>query len=586
MEYLRILICGNENDQMNKISSLLIEWQESLGIRVLTRKEKCLADYTMEEIDEKNEEYYEPFEVILTVNYKNKNIKMFIERITRSDNRFIRIEMEYQHDDNINLLDTSIWYEMKKEILEWLQGRYDRIFWLSDSQNNKIATDLYWELHRLENYLREIINCYMSIKHGGDWFEIYSYEDYINKYLKFSEWFNKSRYSLFKSIDNHLYNLEIDDIFEALKAAKRKQVSKPVKKALEDIKKYSKEKASDFAKVDLLESPSLWEEEKFDEIFDKATVERWKSDLSKRRNMVAHNKMICRDMYIDTKESIKFFMTKFEEANKKLSGKLKSQELRDAERLLHEDEISMYLEDCGINSVLPDEQDIIENLNQTDDFMELSAIISDRISRIDNMTDDLLAMIEDINMTLNEDTFFEDDSFVGKELLEQYIEFCRANSLYNTWKTLVNGEMSIEIYRLIEPGLEDSISNLVDKLNEIKQNVFFVDLECFLEGDLLRFTDFSGNKYVLTINGWFCPDRGCVDDIYVKLMCNEKVINYGGISISYGDYEMTEDDIPLPSTEDDISVNIGEIVEKLSNVVDDLFSDLANLESELLEIEL
>ena len=586
MEYLRLLICGNKNDQMNKISSLLSEWRDTLGIRVLTQKEKCLADFTMEEIDEENEDYYEPFEATISISYKNKNSKMFIERITRSENRFLRIEIEYQHDDYINSLDTSIWYEMKKMILEWIQGRYNRIFWLADSQNNKIASDLYCELHRLENYLREIINSYMSIRHGGNWFEIYSYEDYINKYLKFSEWFNKSRYSLFKSVDNHLYNLEIDDIFEALKAAKRKQVSKTVKKALEDIKKCSKEKASEFAKVDLLESPSLWEEEKFDEIFDKTTVERWKSDLSKRRNMVAHNKMICRDMYIDTKESIQFFMTKFEEANKKLSGKLKSQELRDAERLLHEDEISMYLEDCGINSVLPDEQDIIENLNQTDDFIELSAIISDRISRIGNMTDDLLAMIEDINMILHEDTFFEDDSFVGKELLEQYIEFCRENSLYNTWKTLVNGEMSIEIYRLIEPGLEDGILNLIIKLNEIKQNVFFVDLECFSEGDLLRFTDFRGNKYVLTINGWFCPDRGCVDDIYVKLICNESVINYGGISISYGDYEMTEDDIPLPSTEDDISVNIGEIVEKLSNVVDDLFSDLANLESELLEIEL
>ena len=50
----------------------------------------------------------------------------------------------------------------------------------------------------------------------------YSYEDYLNKYKKFSEWFRNSKYNLFKKIDNHLFNLEIDDIFEALKVKTKK----------------------------------------------------------------------------------------------------------------------------------------------------------------------------------------------------------------------------------------------------------------------------------------------------------------------------------------------------------------------------
>jgi len=586
MEYLRVLCCGDKDDTINTISAIIDEWQEHLKIKILKREGKCLADYTMDEIDEEDDSYFEPFEINMNISYKNKGCRVSIRRITMSDKRYMQMEVQYQQEDDIKDLDTSIWYEMKKELIEWMDEKYDKIFWLADSQNNKIATNLYTELHKLENYLREIINSYMCIKHGGNWFEAYSYEDYKNKYSKFSEWFNKSRYDLFKSVDNHLFNLEIDDIFESLKAAKRKPVSKIVRKALENIKKDSKENAAEIAKVELLESISLWDEENFDEVFDKQTVGRWKSDLSKRRNMVAHNKMICKDMYKDTMQSINLFEEKFQEANRKLSHKLKSQEQRELESLFHQNEIDMYLEDCGISSTLPDEQDIIDNINQTDDFIELSGIINDRVACIGGTIEELLSMLDDVNMMLNEGNFFEDDVFTGRELLEQYIEFCCDNPLYSSWKTLIKTDMPVEIYRLIEPQIAEDISKLIEQLSGIKQNIFFVDLDCYSEGDLIRIIDFSGNRYALTINGWFCPDRGCLDEITVELTCNEELIEYGGIDVSYGDYELTEDGTPLPSTEDDIFVRIDKVNKELNLVIDSLFSDLANIESEIMKIEI
>lgn len=585
MEYLRVLCDGYKDDPLNKISIIINDWQEQLKIRILKRKEKCLADYAMDEIDEEDELYYEPFEVDMDITYKDKNCKALIKRITMSDKRYIQIEIQYEQEDDIKDLSASIWYEMKKELIEWMNGKYNTIFWLADSQNNKIATNLYKELHELENYLREIINSYMCIKHGGNWFDSYSYEDYKYKYSKFSEWFNKSRYNLFKCIDNHLFNLEIDDIFESLKAAKRKPVSKLVKKALEDIKKDSKENATEIAKVELLEYPSLWDEEDFDNIFDRTLVERWKLDLSKRRNMVAHNKMICRDMYEDTMQSIKYFKQKFVDANIKLNHRLKSQEQREVESFLHQNEIEMYLEDCGINASLPDEQDIIDNLNQMDDFIELSGIINDRVSCIGEIIDDIISMIEDREMMLYEEAFFEEDKFTGIDLLEQYINFCCNNPLYKSWKALIKKDMSIEVYRLIEPQIAEDISKLKEKLRSIKQDISFVDLNCFSEGDIVRITDFSGDRYALTIRGWFCPDRGCLDEVLVKLTCNEELIECGGINVSYGDYELTEDGIPLPSTEDDISVCIDKVNTELNLVLDKLFSDLEEIETKIMNIE-
>ncbi len=372
MEYIKILCCGKENGELSSISLLLERMKNVLGITIKKISGVCLADFTQEDIDEENEEYYEPFELTSEFVYQSKECQMNAERITKSGKRCIYLNIQYSEDDDISLLASSIWYEFKEKMIELLHGNYEQIFWLADSQNMKIATDLYGRLHILENYLREIINSYMSIRHGGDWFEKYSYEDYMNKYLKFSEWFRDSQYDLYKKVDNHLYNLEIDDIFVALKAAKKKQITNVVKRALEDIKKHEKEKATEIASVELLDSPSLWVEENFDEIFSKTVVGRWKNDLSKRRNMVAHNKMICRDMYNDTVVTIDYFQNEFEKAEELLKRRIKSEEILAANRLQREDEEAMNLEYCDIRSELLDEQDIIERLNETDDFICLS----------------------------------------------------------------------------------------------------------------------------------------------------------------------------------------------------------------------
>ena len=355
MEYIKILCCGKENGELSSISLLLERMKSVLGITIKKMTGVCLADFTQEDIDEENEEYYEPFEVESEFVYQSKECRMDAERITKGGKRYIFLNIKYSEEDDISLLKSSIWYEFKEKMIGLLYGNFEQVFWLADSQNMKIATDLYGRLHILENYLREIINSYMSVKHGGDWFEKYSYEDYMNKYLKFSEWFRDSQYDLYKKVDNHLYNLEIDDIFVALKAAKKKQITNVVKRALEDIKKHEREKATEIASVELLDSPSLWDEENLDEIFSKTVVGRWKNDLSKRRNMVAHNKMICRDMYNDTVDAIDYFKNEFEKAEELLKRRINSEEILEANRLRREDEEAMNLQYCDIRSELLEE---------------------------------------------------------------------------------------------------------------------------------------------------------------------------------------------------------------------------------------
>lgn len=585
MEYVKILCCGKENAALGTISLLLNKMKSVLGITIKDIKGVCFADFT-QEVDEEDEEYHEPFEVKCEFIYKSKECRMDAERITKGGRRYMYLMIQYSEEDDVSLLESSIWYEFKEKMLGLLHGNYEQIFWLADSQNMKIATDLYSRLHVLENYLREIINSYMSIKHGGDWFEKYSYEDYINKYLKFSEWFRGSRYDLYKKVDNHLYNLEIDDIFVALQAAKKKQITNVVKRALEDIKKHEKEKATDIASVELLDSPSLWEEEGFDEIFSRSVVGRWKDDLSKRRNMVAHNKMICRDMYNDTVATIEYFGEEFKKADELLKRKIKSDETLETIRLRNEAEEVMNLEYCDIRSELFDEQDIIERLNDTDDFIRLSGIINDSISDVSEKVEDTLLSLKYIRESLQEETFFEDDELVRKDLLEKYIELGENHYLYSTWKTLLGGNVTKELYFLIEDTLQDHLLSMEQKLENIRDSVFCTDLNCFSEGDLVRIQDFEGNEFAVNVRGWFCPERGSSNEVYVNWVENGVSSVYGGIYISYGDYEMTEDGIPIPCVEDEFIVKFSEVNDKLETVVEGIVEVLNKIESQYIELEI
>lgn len=586
MEYVKVLCCGEENSDFSRISFLLGRMTSVIGITVKHKKEVCLADFIQEEIDEENVEYYEPYKVKCEFVYQSKECEMNIERITNVGKRYIIIDIRYSEEDDISLLVNSIWYEFKEKLIDLLYGNYEQIFWLADSQNMKIATDLYGRLHILENYLREIINSYMSIKHGGDWFEKYSYEDYINKYLKFSEWFRNSRYNLFKKVDNHLYNLEIDDIFDALKVAKKKQISNTVKRALEDIKKHEKDKAGEIASVELLDSPSLWDEEGFGEIFSKSVVGRWKEDLSKRRNMIAHNKMICRDMYNDTISTIDYFEKEFRKADKLLKRKIKSEEILEIIKLQSETEEAMNLEYCDIEPELLEEQNIIERLNETDDFICLSGIIEDRILHIKEKIGETLLSLKYIKDELQEDTFFEDDELVREDLLEKYIELGNSHYLYSTWKKLLEDKVTKNIYFLIEDKLQEYLLSVERKLETIRNSVFCRDLNDFSEGDIVRIKDFEGNEFAVNVSGWFCPERGSSNEVYVNWIENGTNSVYGRIYISYGDYEMTEDDIPIPCVADELIVKFSEVNNKLEAVIDSIEEALNKIENQYIELEI
>lgn len=255
-------------------------------------------------------------------------------------------------------------------------------------------------------------------------------------------------------------------------------------------------------------------------------------------------------------------------------------------KLQSETEEAMNLEYCDIEPELLEEQNIIERLNETDDFICLSGIIEDRILHIKEKIGETLLSLKYIKDELQEDTFFEDDELVREDLLEKYIELGNSHYLYSTWKKLLEDKVTKNIYFLIEDKLQEYLLSVERKLETIRNSVFCRDLNDFSEGDIVRIKDFEGNEFAVNVSGWFCPERGSSNEVYVNWIENGTNSVYGRIYISYGDYEMTEDDIPIPCVADEFIVKFSEVNNKLEAVIDSIEEALNKIENQYIELEI
>ena len=139
---------------------------------------------------------------------------------------------------------------------------------------------------------------------------------------------------------------------------------------------------------------------------------------------------------------------------------------------------------------------------------------------------------------------------------------------------------------MIENEIQEGFCNLKNELLYISESISYADLSCFSEGKQLQIVDFDGNKYVLQARGWLCPERGHTDEISIELICNGEIIDYGEIWISYGDYEMSEDGIPMPYAEDGMVVKFSTVNKKLIAVTDEIMNRLNKIEDQIMKIEI
>ena len=229
--------------------------------------------------------------------------------------------------------------------------------------------------------------------------------------------------------------------------------------------------------------------------------------------------------------------------------------------------------------------------------MEDDIPIAPSLYSLSNKMDNSLLAVRDINhkhivVELEElieylqiDNFFDRDKFVAKELLNQYIEFCKAHQLYSVWIGLLN-HMTCNVYLLIEPEIQKYLENKKSKMEQMRKSINLVVFDTLEEGNLLTLVDMRGNKYELNLSGMFCPDRGASNTLSILLKENEEIISSGMIEITYGDYDITEDGIPIPYVEDELIVDLTEVKKYMIKILDKIIMELRENEQEILNIEI
>lgn len=586
METIETLCYCSSSSIGDEVNKFINEFKNAFNVTFISVKTKALTDaYYSNDFDESDESNFYPISFIAGFVYKGDNYNIEVEKSTFKDEKRLKIIIHCFHDyigDFKNIVFSEL-YLLKEKLIGVLKKLYSKIYWLNDTQNAKISKTLYEEMNLLENYLRSIIDEYMSAKYGSEWFEKYSFEDYTKTYERFSEWFQKSDYQLFKDIDNHLCNLQVDDLFEVLKTAKKKHLSTKINKAIETLQ--SQTEIDNVLNYDSLCTTTIWFDEKLDDVFNSQIVTIWEKDFSKRRNMIAHNKMICAKMFLETIEHISKYRTEFERAHNELMRRIKSSEQIEYDEILRENDVDLNYEYCGLNSELPEVYEIYQEVKEKDDFITYQSLIDDTISLIVKDIEELHCNLSEISSDLLYESYIDINDEIKVEKLESCIDIISDTNSYVYLKSLCENAIPSDFLSLMLDKIRLEINNLAKKVSIIKDSICFVDEDSYDENCWLAFDDEKNNRYEILTQGWFCPEHGSSDTINIYFQINGKLKEEGYIYSAYGDYDLI-DGIPLPSFEDGLTVNMSTINDKLENKLNELKDYVSTLLEKTYNVEL
>lgn len=288
--------------------------------------------------------------VYFNMEYENVEFKVSLERKTFNKNVMIYISisvLENSLNDKSEVLQVHFGaiYNLKIKIIMFLNEKCKNqdIFILKDINNEKICEELYIEIYHIETKLRKLFTKYLAIRYGG-----IVASDRLNKEInEYSKWFRKEDYPTFKRVNCNYCNLDFSKLINLLKL-KECEISDDNNSVLVELQKMIDEVSEHYInRNDLLikikslkkeienNSRNVFEENieeynnqrmineikiiidanKIDEkyidkpirtigitgILGEGFCDRWENKISKMRNMVAHNKMICKDLYRDIK---------------------------------------------------------------------------------------------------------------------------------------------------------------------------------------------------------------------------------------------------------------------------------------------
>lgn len=580
-------ICHDVNLDSNFIIELSYDLIQQLG---------CIREYEKLEY----EKFYDGEKVskvkLNKISYDEETYTIVITRNTFDDKILIGCEV-LAEEANIALFKSA--YKLKLKLIDMYKRicKNSDIVLIEDYNNELICQSAYIKIYRIENKFRSILTRYLMKKYG---------ELVLSKELKknvddYSNWFkkeNSNKYKTFKCINTDYCNLDFSNLPKILdlkdsniineegnsvsvEVAKLrsllsdeadindilKQVSE-VERCIGKRKNIFDDKSSE--KEHIFIEEEFIEKKYLKDILDDNFRKSWEKELSKMRNMVAHNKPICNELYDDIINTCMTIDQKFNECIDFIENNFYSDEegvlweLEEMDYIESEyetDYVQMQREEAGIGMSLSEgviETMITENLKTIQKFMDIIY----KLENIRNIMEDIEYVNEEIS-SIDED---EDNEELRKQVFNIIKSELNLDKEFRSFREKPTSEI-IRILLYNEIDIEEAIRFYTD---EEKYPMRTSKFECFTMDYEVEWYGLNNKEYKVNFDGELSPGNGCTDELEFKLYIDRELDKKYSIIIDYGDYTINSDsninDEQVNCMINDIKDNINSTVEFFNKI--------------------
>ncbi len=552
--------------------------------------------------------------VKLEIKLKRDKYFLTLSRDTFGDKILIGCEISTT-ENNITLFGTA--YDLKIIAIELFNRTCSNsnIFLLQDYNNELICQSAYIEIHKIENRFRNILTRYLMKKYG---------KLLLSKSLKkdvddYSKWFKKevkSKYKTFKRINTDYCNLDFSKLPKVLDLKDSQCVGEDGTSAVSEVellenlldddanmddvlKQIAKvhgqinsranifddkpSKAEKDEAVQIFGTAEILKSEDLRDILDKEFRTIWENDLSKMRNMVAHNKPICKELHDDIISTCQTINTKFDKCIEYIENEFYSDE----------EGVRSALEDMEIEAAIQEHYYIEQEREAVGIEFSLSesvieTIITENLKSIQNLMSiigklsDMRNIIEEISGFIYEYLYIdvdEIDEVFKKNVFEIMKEELDLDVNYNTFKELSADKYNEIINNILFKGID--MEKAIDFYTDDEKYPYInMNFDYFNMDFKVSWYGLDNKVYEITFDGILSPENAGIDDLEFKLYVDNHISKSYYIRIDYGDYTNQSEGYV-----DDTQVEyLIEEIEDLINSTVDRFKKINEVASRLMDL--
>ena len=433
---------------------------------------------------------------------------------------------------------------LKLNIKKSVKRDWDKIIWLVDKDSECLSIELYPQIYKIENLMREVLNEVMNKQYGTTWWDTFAPTNIRKKHSDRLKEF-KAKIQSFNDVDERLMCIDISDLLELMTLKRycwKPAFDAKISGMLNGVQAYNEGAIRDLLFKQCEIEIDLWEDQ-FSKYLPNDFIERYRV-FAKDRNHIMHNKLIDRSAYMTMKEVAEQVQDDLQNALEKLhkiilseEEKLEIEKQRQIEKQMMEEldhecrendadvsiRDSIEIKDLLLECLSSFVTDVEEKLRFRNDIVILSDDVFDK-----DITDCVMFIksnIDDSQIELQFDINI-DDSEGGNSTLNIYDK----DKEFSTELVYINGAVEYDddsgLYMPITQDEIGSVNKMVDDVIEMIDEEIPNYKENASSGDIAEFVGCSEcgddaiciNEDMLSIGT--CMNCGHINNVYQCERCS------------------------------------------------------------------